>query len=188
VSRGARDTWESLTRARILPVLRASTEQDARQAADRLLGQGLRVIEVTMTTPGAVALIRDLAGTPGVLAGAGTVLTEGQAEASLAAGARFLVSAANPAFLVPYGARNDLLVVPGAATPHEVWIAWSAGAPAVKVFPITRLGGPAYLKDLRGPFPDIRLMVSGGVRPADVEALLAAGCDIAGVNATALLS
>ncbi len=180
-------TLAQIEQTGIVPVLRGPSESAARELIVALLGNGHRIVEVTLTTPGALALIAELASREDVMVGAGTVLTEAEAVGAIKAGAKFLVSAANPAFLLPFARERDVLGVPGAATPHEVWTAWVSGAPMVKVFPIARLGGPAYIKDLKGPFPEIRLMASGGVTPNDVDALSAAGCAAVGINAAALV-
>ena len=169
-----------------MPVLRSKTIEDARLIIDRLT-TSRQVLEITLTTPGALELIKHASRLDNVCVGAGTVMTLGDAEAAIDAGAQFLVSAANPAFFIPFMRETDVLGIPGAATPHEVWSAWDAGATLVKVFPAIRLGGADYIKDLHGPFPDIALMASGGVTLENTEGLLAAGCVAVGINAAALL-
>ena len=181
-------TLNHIEQVGVIPVLRAQSEPSARGLLAGLLDAGYPIIEVTLTTPGAMTLIAELAGHNDVVVGAGTVLTYEQAVRAVDAGAQFLISAVNPDFLVPVASELDVLGIPGASTPHEMWTAWTSGAPMVKIFPVARLGGSAYIKDLRGPFPDVPLMVSGGVTAQDVDELRAAGSNAVGINAAALLS
>jgi 2-dehydro-3-deoxyphosphogluconate aldolase / (4S)-4-hydroxy-2-oxoglutarate aldolase len=179
VDRPAERTVEALARAVLVPVMR---DDDPAAAVARGLGfvaGGLTALEITFTVPDAATAIRSLVAELAdqtVLVGAGTVLTEQQAAAALDAGARFLVSPVNPPFLLPLAREAGVLAVPGAATPHEVWQAVAGGALMVKLFPIARLGGPAFVRDLLAPMPDLRLVATGGVGPRDVVPLLAAGC------------
>lgn len=173
---------DQLLRVRIVPVLRSPTVEAPVATARGLAAGGMSVIELTYSTPGVLEAIRELSTDPDVLVGAGTVLTPDQARDAVEAGARFLVS---PVWLpwLPELAR-DLGVdcVPGAASPSEVWAAHSAGATAVKVFPIARLGGAAYIKDLLAPLPELKLMATGGADVTLARDLLAAGCAAVGVG------
>lgn len=183
----AQQTWEDLERKIVVPVLRTSSQAEGERLAAALFDAGHRVIEVTFTTPGAIDIIATLTANDGLLVGAGTIMTEDQASQAVEAGAAFLVSAANPPFLLPFGRAHDLLAIPGAATPHEVWSAYDAGAIAVKVFPAARLGGAAFIKDLKGPFPNIPLLASGGITESDIETFRTAGCSVVCINAAALM-
>ena len=145
---------------------------------------GVRGIEITFTVPDAAASIRDAIAAlpPDVVVGAGTVLTEAQASDALQAGAQFLVSPVCDQWLVKIGHEHGALVAIGGLTPTEIVAAAQAGADYVKVFPGESLGGPAYIKHLRGPLPDIPLMVTGGVTRENAAAYLAAGAQSVGLG------
>jgi 2-dehydro-3-deoxyphosphogluconate aldolase/(4S)-4-hydroxy-2-oxoglutarate aldolase len=188
MSAATQRTLAHIEQAGVIPVLRTQSEQAARELITGLLDAGRPIIEITLTTPGAMTLIAKLAGRTDVVVGAGTVLTNEQAVRAVEAGAQFLISAVNPDFFLPVARELDVLGIPGASTPNELWSAWASGAPMVKIFPVIRLGGASYIKDLRGPFPDIPLMSSGGVTTCDVIALRAAGSNAVGINASALVA
>ncbi len=173
----------TLQAAGVIAVLRAPSAEHAVTATAALVAGGVRGIEITYSTPGAPEAIREIADTWGatVLVGAGTVLTEPQAHAAAAAGARFLVSPGNDPGLAPVLRRTGLTVCLGALTPSEVMAADRAGADVVKVFP-SSLGGPRYLKALRDPFPSVPLMPTGGVTPANLGEWLAAGAVAVGAG------
>lgn len=176
------EVLERLRQVKVVPVLRSPTVADAVSTSRALAGGGMSVIELTFSTPGVLDAIRELSADPDLLIGAGTVLTPGQAQDAVEAGARFLVS---PVWLpwIPELARDlSVQAIPGAATPSEIWQAHSAGAAAVKVFPIARLGGAAYIRDLLAPMPELILMATGGVDLAGARDLLAAGCAAVGVG------
>lgn len=172
---------------KVVAVVRMTDPEKLRRAVEAVAAGGVRAVEITMTVPGAVEIIRDLAGhgLPGVLLGAGTVLDAESAVAVIEAGADFVVSPVADAGMIRECRRCGVLVAPGAFTPAEIWRAWSEGADIVKVFPATSLG-PSYLKDLRGPFPDLRLMPTGGVTPANARSFFDAGACCVGLG-TALL-
>ena len=152
----------------IIAVLRGADVARVESAARACAEGGIRFIEITFTVPGAATLIKGLHDLEGAVVGAGTLTSLEQAEAALAAAARFLVS---PACLPELAARARSAGVPcllGAMTPTEVLAAWNAGATQVKVFPAGRLGGPRYLRDLAGPYPDIKLSPSGGIAIDDL--------------------
>lgn len=172
-----------LRAARVVGVLRARSVEDALERSARAVAAGLRCVEVTFTTPGAAAAIRKLAARhPSVLVGAGTVLSERQASAAAAAGARFLVSPHLDARLLERAADLGVPFVPGALTPSEVQRARDLGAPIVKIFPAARVGGPRYLRDLLGPFSDLEIMATGGVTLDDASDYLAAGALAVGLG------
>jgi 2-dehydro-3-deoxyphosphogluconate aldolase/(4S)-4-hydroxy-2-oxoglutarate aldolase len=146
---------------------------------------GIPCVEITLTVPGAVDVIRELAATCGdkVLIGAGTVLSAESARECIEAGAQFIVS---PALnLQTIAAARDVgkVVLPGALTPTEVLTAWQAGADFVKVFPCGNVGGAKYIKSLKAPFPGIELVPTGGVNLATAADFLSAGAAALGVGA-----
>lgn len=144
---------------------------------------GLRALEVTLTTPGALDAIRALSDLPDALPGAGTVLAPAQVEAVADAGGRFVLSPVFDPAVVDAAHARGLLAVPGAATPTEILAAWRHGAHLVKVFPAGALGGPAFLRAVRGPLPDVSLVPTNGPTSGDVAAWLAAGAALVGVGA-----
>ncbi|MBW3622324.1 MAG: bifunctional 4-hydroxy-2-oxoglutarate aldolase/2-dehydro-3-deoxy-phosphogluconate aldolase [Armatimonadetes bacterium] len=177
---------ETVTRirdARVVAVLRASSPEELMEVAGALREGGIRCLEFTMTTPGALEMIRHASCEldEDVLLGAGTILTGEAAEAAVEAGARFLVSPALKIEVVEAARRRGVPVMPGAFTPSEALAAWDAGADVVKIFPAGQLG-PSYLKDLHGPFPDIPLMPTGGIGIDDAAAYLQAGAVAVGVG------
>lgn len=173
---------EHLSRARMMAIVRSSTADDARRTVDILLDCGVTLIEVSLTTPGAVNVIRSVStGLAGhARLGAGTVMSSSQAEESLEAGASFLVTPA-----LSEGARTGLAagveVLVGALTPTEVQSAFDLDATAVKIFPASAFG-PAYLRALAGPFPEKPLVPVGGIGTDDVPEYLEAGALAVGVG------
>lgn len=170
--------------ARIVPVLRCPSAAEAVLAGTALVGRGFTTVEVALTTPGALDAIAELAALDGATVGAGTVLVPTAVKDAAAAGARFAVS---PGCLPELVGAADIEVVLGAATPTEVALARRAGSPVVKLFPARPLGGPDYLRALRGPFPDLRAFPTGGITVADVDAWLAAGSVAVGIGSGRLL-
>ena len=148
---------------------------------------GVKVIEITMTVPGAVDIIRQLskAVPADVLIGAGTVVDEETAEKVIEAGATFVVGPVLNLGVVSLCVKRGIAVMPGCYTPTEIIAGWKAGADIIKVFPATSLG-PKYFKDLRGPFPDIRLMPTGGVTIDNVGEWIAAGACAVGIGSDLL--
>lgn len=169
---------------RLVAVIRAARPTDALFAARAMAAAGVRGVEITFTVPDAAASIRDAIAAlpPDVVVGAGTVLTEAQAFDALHAGARFLVSPICDHVLVGIGHAHGALVAIGGLTPTEIVAAARAGADYVKVFPGESLGGPTYITHLRGPLPDIPLMVTGGVTRENAAAYLAAGAQSVGLG------
>jgi 2-dehydro-3-deoxyphosphogluconate aldolase/(4S)-4-hydroxy-2-oxoglutarate aldolase len=140
---------------------------------------GIDHLEITMNTPGATELIAQASKTLGdtMRIGAGTVTSLSQCQAALRAGARFIVSPIIDIPLITFCRKKGIPVFPGALTPTEVFRAWEAGATMVKVFPIASMGGPAYIRELKGPFNSIKLLASGGVSPDRLEEYINAGTD-----------
>lgn len=168
--------------ARAIPVLRSPDADTAIAEARLLASGGLPVIEVTFSVPDTARVLGELSRDPEVIVGAGTVLTPQQATEAVAAGAQFLVSPVCPEWLLPLAAELGVPAFPGAASPTEIWKAADAGAELIKVFPIARLGGAAYIKDLLAPMPTLKLMATGGVDAGSAMALLAAGCTAVGMG------
>ena len=169
---------ELLRRGRVMAILRASTGEHLRATAMTLLGEGVRCLEVTTNTPGALAMVRalrdELASDEACL-GVGTVRRVGQVDQAADAGASFVVSPGTNASVGQRAAERGLRWYPGAATATEVETAWELGATAVKIFPAGSLGGPDFLRALRGPLDDVPFIPTGGVEVADVDAYLTAG-------------
>jgi 2-dehydro-3-deoxyphosphogluconate aldolase/(4S)-4-hydroxy-2-oxoglutarate aldolase len=168
----------------IVPVVRASSAREARMAADAVCDGGIPIVEITMTVPGAVDVIRELSKSAGsdVLIGAGTVLSAEAARRCLDAGAQFLVSPGLNLKTVEFAGREDKLIMAGALTPTEVITAWEAGADFVKVFPCGQVGGAKYIKALKGPFPEVPLVPTGGVNLTTAAEFIEAGAAALGIG------
>jgi 2-dehydro-3-deoxyphosphogluconate aldolase/(4S)-4-hydroxy-2-oxoglutarate aldolase len=167
----------------IVAVMRAARGEVLIDVAEALRAGGVDVMEVTFTVPGAVQILQQVADRMGdrVLLGAGTVLDSETARAAMLAGAQFIVSPSLNLDVIRICHRYDKLVMPGALSPTEVVAAWDAGADIVKVFPAD-LGGPAYLKALHGPLPQVPLMPTGGVDLHTAPEFLRAGACALGVG------
>ena len=169
----------------IVPVVRAESAEEAAQAIDAIRAGGVSVLEITMTVPGAIALIEDVARRVGsqALVGAGTVLDAETARACILAGARFVVSPALNLDTIACCRRYGVAILPGALTPTEVVTAWQAGADMVKVFPCSALGGASYIKALKAPLPQVDLVPTGGVNLKTAADFIKAGSTALGVGA-----
>lgn len=159
---------------RVLCVVRAPHLPDVAALCDALVAGGIRTVELTMTTPGALDAVRAGSEVPGVVIGVGTVLEAADAEELVAAGARFLVTPGLRPRVAAFARAAGVPLLMGALTPTEVLAAHELGAAAVKIFPASA-HGPAYLRALHGPYPDIALVPSGGVDASNAAAFLAAG-------------
>ena len=176
-------TLQWIERVGLIPVLRAKSEKQAHAVVQAMLAGGVTVVEVTMTVPGAVDLLKVLKREyPDLLLGSGTVTTADEAVATIEAGAEFVVSPSFHADVVATTKRMGKLAVPGALTPTEVVTAWKAGADFVKIFPASAVGGASYLKALLAPFPDLQLIPTGGVTLQTASAFLHAGARALGVG------
>lgn len=171
---------ELLGSERVVAIVRASTAKAALGAARAVQAGGLSVVEVTMNTPGALDVIGELAAEKKGLIGAGTVLDIATADAVLATGAKLIVSPHTDPELIRHVLAKGGLPVPGALTATEVVAACQAGAPVVKIFPAGCVGGPEYIRMLRGPFGTTRFLPTGGVTGDNIGAYLAAGAYAAG--------
>jgi 2-dehydro-3-deoxyphosphogluconate aldolase/(4S)-4-hydroxy-2-oxoglutarate aldolase len=169
----------------IIPVVRASSGDEALAAVEAIKAGGLSVLEITMTVPGAVGIIEQIAKRYGdeVLVGAGTVLNAETAKDCLAAGAQFVVSPALNLETIAFCRDAGCAIMPGALTPTEVVTAWSAGADMVKVFPCGAMGGASYIKSLKAPLPQIELVPTGGVSLTTAASFIEAGSAAIGVGA-----
>jgi 2-dehydro-3-deoxyphosphogluconate aldolase/(4S)-4-hydroxy-2-oxoglutarate aldolase len=149
----------------IVPIVRSQSAEQALLAVEAIRRAGLKTVEITMTVPGAVKVLEKLADSLGseMLLGAGTVLDPETCRACLLAGAQFIVTPALRLSTIEMVKRYSKVVLPGALTPTEVLTAWEAGADFVKIFPCGNLGGAKYLKSLKGPFPQIEMVPTGGV-------------------------
>jgi len=167
----------------IVPVIRASSAEEARFAADCVAKGGVPIVEITMTVPGAVEVIRELVKTmPQMLVGAGTVLNESSARQCADAGAQFLVTPGFNAPTVTAARERDLLIMVGALTPSEIMAASDSGADFIKVFPCGSMGGPKYIQALRGPFPKVPFVPTGGVNVETAADYIRAGAVALGVG------
>lgn len=173
-----------MERIGIIPVLRARSADEGRALVEALVAGGITVMEVTMTVPGAVELLRRLKQDYGqeLLLGSGTVTDAAQAEATIEAGAEFVVSPSFHPDVVAKTKQLGKVSIPGALTPTEVITAWRAGADYVKIFPCSAVGGAPYLKSLLAPFPELRLIPTGGVTLKTAADFLKAGARALGVG------
>lgn len=167
----------------IVPAIRVTSAEDASFAAEAVSEGGIPIVEVTMTVPGAAAVIAELVrNRPKMIVGAGTVLNLETARGALDAGARFLTSTGFDPEVVNFAIEQDVAVFPGALTPTEVMAAWKAGADFVKIYPCAQVGGPAYIRALKAPFPHVRLIASGGVNQMTAGEFILAGASAVGVG------
>ena len=177
-------TAQIIERVGLIPVLRARSVAQAHAVVRAMITGGVTVVEVTMTVPGAVALLaelkREYAGQ--LLLGSGTVTTADQAQATIDAGAEFVVSPSLHPAVISTTKNRGKLSIPGALTPTEVITAWDAGADYVKVFPCSAMGGASYLRSLLAPFPHLKLIPTGGVSLQTAGDFLRAGARALGVG------
>ena len=168
----------------IVPVIRASSSREAVMAAEAVAEGGIPIVEITMTVPGAVEVIRELAksNSSKIMIGAGTVLDADAARRCQDAGAEFLVSPALNVETIEFATKQNLLIMAGALTPTEIVKAWKAGADFVKVFPCGQVGGAKYIKAIKGPLPQIPLVPTGGVNLNTAAEFLEAVAEALGVG------
>ena len=168
----------------IVPVVRASSAKHALRAVEAVCAGGIPIVEITMTVPGAVEVIAQLAQSMGseVLIGAGTVLDAGAAERCIEAGAEFIVSPGFDLETVKFANRRDKLMIAGALTPTEVITAWKAGSDFVKIFPCGTVGGAKYIKALKAPLPQIPMIPTGGVNLNTAADFMIAGAAALGIG------
>jgi 2-dehydro-3-deoxyphosphogluconate aldolase / (4S)-4-hydroxy-2-oxoglutarate aldolase len=168
----------------IIPVVRAATVEDATRAVEAICAGGIPILEITMTVPNATSVIRHVVREHGKMAlvGAGTVTSAEQAERCIEAGAEFLVSPGLSIAVLSAARSHATLAIPGALTPTELMQAQDNGATLVKIFPCGNVGGPKYLKSLKGPFPNSTLIPTGGVNASNAAEYIAAGAFALGVG------
>jgi 2-dehydro-3-deoxyphosphogluconate aldolase/(4S)-4-hydroxy-2-oxoglutarate aldolase len=167
----------------IFPGIRVKTAEQALYAAETLYHAGIPVAEITMTVPDAIGVIRKLAESfPEMIVGAGTVLDKESAQRCLDAGARFLTSTGLVAEVVEAALSRNVVVIPGALTPTEVIAAWKAGADFVKIYPAAPVGGDMYIRSLKVPLPQVKLIAAGGVNQQNATKFIAAGASALGVG------
>ncbi|HXT61891.1 MAG TPA: bifunctional 4-hydroxy-2-oxoglutarate aldolase/2-dehydro-3-deoxy-phosphogluconate aldolase [Pyrinomonadaceae bacterium] len=169
----------------VIPVVRASSADEAIQVVEAIRAGGVSLLEITMTVPGAVQVIEKLAKrfSDDAIVGAGTVLDPEIARACIDVGAKFIVSPALNLETIACCRNQDVAVMPGALTPTEIVTAWNAGADFVKVFPCGAMGGASYIKSLKAPLPQIELVPTGGVTLATAADFIQAGAAAIGVGA-----
>lgn len=169
----------------IVPVVRAATVEEATRAVEAISAGGIPIVEITMTVPNAVSVIREVVQQyrDKALVGAGTITSADQAEQSIRAGAEFLVSPGFSAPMMSVARVSEKLAIPGALTPTELMNVQEHGARLVKIFPCGNVGGPKYLKSLKAPFPKASLIPTGGVNAANAAEFIAAGAFALGVGA-----
>jgi 2-dehydro-3-deoxyphosphogluconate aldolase/(4S)-4-hydroxy-2-oxoglutarate aldolase len=171
-----------MTEVGIVPVVRTTSAESAVKAVEAIYRGGVRAAEITMTVPGAIRALEKVADQFGdkIVLGAGTVLDPETARACMLAGAQFFVTPSLKVATIEMAKRYSKVICPGALTPTEVLTAWDAGADIVKIFPCGNVGGPKYIKALKGPFPHIEMIPTGGVNLETAGEFLKAGaCAVA---------
>ncbi len=165
-------------------MVRVSSREQAICAVDGIMAAGIPIVEITLTVPGAIQIIADLVAKYGkkLLVGAGTVLDAETCRLAVLAGAEFIVSPAFDIRVIEVARTYGKICMPGALTPTEALVAWQAGADLVKIFPCNSVGGPSYIRSLKGPFPQMEVVVTGGVNLENVAQYLAAGVAAVGVG------
>ena len=179
------DVIKKIREIGIIPVVRATTADEAMRAIDAIREGGVSVLEITMTVPNAFSVIEQVTTRFGhdALVGAGTVLDAETANSCISSGAQFIVSPALNVDTIAHCREHGVAVMPGALTPTEVVQAWNAGADFVKVFPAGAVGGASYLKSLKAPLPQIELVPTGGVSLKTAADFIKAGAAALGVGA-----
>jgi len=180
----AETTQEIIERVGLIPVLRAKSVAQGRDVVDAMIAGGVTIVEVTMTAPGAIDLLKELNKAYGsqLLLGSGTVTTADQARATIDAGAEFVVSPSLHLEVIAVTKKNNKIACPGSLTPTEAITAWNAGADYVKIFPCSAVGGASYLKAVAAPFPHLKLIPTGGVTLDTAASFIKAGARALGVG------
>ena len=167
----------------IVPAVRTSSADEARFAADTVAKAGIPIVEITMTVPGALKVITELAhNMPDLVVGAGSILDMTTARHCVDAGARFLTSPGLDLRIVEFALKEGIVAMPGALTPTEVTTAWQAGVDFIKVFPCAQVGGASYIHALKAPFPGVPLIAAGGVNQQTAAEFILAGAVALGVG------
>jgi 2-dehydro-3-deoxyphosphogluconate aldolase/(4S)-4-hydroxy-2-oxoglutarate aldolase len=167
----------------VIPAIRVSSAADALLAAEAVAGAGIPIVEVTLTVPGAIEVIASLAKqNSDLIVGAGTLWDLETAARCLDAGASFLTSTGLDLEIVEFAHQRNTVVFPGALTPTEVMMGWKAGADFIKIFPCSHVGGAAYIKTLKAPFPKVPLIAAGGINQQNVADFILSGAVAVGVG------
>jgi 2-dehydro-3-deoxyphosphogluconate aldolase/(4S)-4-hydroxy-2-oxoglutarate aldolase len=178
-----KEVCSHIAEAGIIPAVRVPSAADARFAIETVAAGGLPLIELTMTVPGALDLLPELAREhPALILGAGSIRDLETAKRCLDAGAAFLTSPGLVLPIVSYALKHNVTVIPGALTPTEVLMAMQEGADFIKIFPCEEVGGPSYIRALKAPFPDARLIASGGVTQVTAPDYIQAGAAAIGLR------
>jgi 2-dehydro-3-deoxyphosphogluconate aldolase / (4S)-4-hydroxy-2-oxoglutarate aldolase len=182
--RTKQEVRELICEVGIVPVVRGASPEQAMMAVEAVSLGGIPLVEITMTVPGAIGVIREVVRTMGssVLVGAGTVLDVAVARECVDAGAEFLVSPGLDLPTIEFALREEKVMMAGALTPTEIITAWKAGSDFVKVFPCGEVGGARYIKALRGPLPQVRMVPTGGVDLSTAADFILAGAAALGVG------
>ena len=178
---------KALTKIRevgLVPIVREPSPEDAMRAAEAIVAGGIGIAEITMTVPGALKVMEAVADRYGdkVLLGAGTILDTETCRAAMLAGAEFIVTPSLDVRVIEMARRYSKPIFPGALTPTEVLTAWQAGADMVKIFPCGPVGGPKYIKALKGPLPHIEMVPTGGVNLETAADFIKAGASAVAVG------
>jgi 2-dehydro-3-deoxyphosphogluconate aldolase / (4S)-4-hydroxy-2-oxoglutarate aldolase len=172
----------------IVPVIRTASPEEARFAAEAVWQGGIPIVEITMTIPQALDVISEMVkNIPNLLVGAGTVVNQELALQCFDVGAQFLVTPGFSQKTVAAAHNLDMLIMAGALTPTEVMTAWDAGVDFVKIFPCSNMGGPSYIKALKGPLPHVPLVPTGGVNLETAADYIRAGATALGVGGELVL-
>jgi 2-dehydro-3-deoxyphosphogluconate aldolase/(4S)-4-hydroxy-2-oxoglutarate aldolase len=176
--------FSSIVESGVLPIVRTASAATAIRATEAIYKGGLGAVEISMTVPGALHALEKLADRLGdrLILGVGTVLDPETARACMLAGAQFFVTPALRLSTIEMAQRYGKVIFPGALTPSEVLTAWESGADAVKIFPCGSMGGPKYIKALKGPFPQIEMVPTGGVNAGNAAEFLQAGACVVAVG------
>ena len=179
-----REVFNRMMSEGLIPVVRVASASEAIDVADAIKAGGVTLIEITMSVQGAIDVIKELTKKykDEIIMGAGTVLDPETGRAALLAGAQFIVAPTLNLDLIQLCHRYSAVIVPGAMTPTEILAAWNAGADMVKVFPAGQLGGPEYIKAIRGPLPQVLLVPTGGVNLQNAGAFIKAGAAALGAG------
>lgn len=179
------DVLQRISEVGVIPVVRAASGEEATKVIKAIKLGGLSILEITMTVPGAIKVIEEVANRYGeeVVVGAGTVLDPDTARDCILAGATFVVSPSLNVQTIELCRSQSIAVFPGGLTPTEVVTAWQAGADAVKIFPCGAVGGAKYLASLKAPLPQVEMIPTGGVSLATAAEFIAAGAFAIGVGA-----
>ena len=179
-----KEVMERMRSTGLVPVLRASSVAEGVALARAIAAGGIDVLEITMTIPGALEVLRTLGrDEPSLLIGAGTVLDPETARACMLEGAQFIVSPGTNVKTIEMCRRYSCPIMPGALTPTEVITAWEAGANVIKLFPASAMGGAKYIRSLKAPLPQIELIPTGGISLSTASEFLEAGAFALGVGA-----